>query len=384
MSAIRKVPLNKFSCIKDALGCLWSMITKVGEANQIDIVFDSYVENSIKESTRASRSPPAEVDRFWASSKNKEKLQILSREFFQEKAQEKNHTIVLSGYVTDGGGMQDCVMLKAGIITPVGNLKYSVEEADTRLIQHLIEAAKYKSEKVIVMSNDTDVVVYCLTYEKRCRFYGCKELWVQFGAGEKTRNIPIHILADKLGDHLSSSIILKTHVLTGCDVTSKIGTKSSAMKINPERFLQVFGVVEPSDIAFKRAERYLVNVIESSSNCMTFDELRYEMYRTQNKGLSELPPTSYSLHGYLLRSHYFVNFCLSPEQSDIHQNNLIPSPLNFGWKRVNGILLPQKYLRIMPSQYVTRCSCKKGCTKKCGCKPEQCTEYCKCQDCCNM
>ena len=75
--------------------------------------------------------------------------------------------------------------------------------------------------------------------------------WVRFGAGEKTRNIRIHILVDKLGDHLSSSIILKTHVLTGCDVTSKIGTKSSAMKINPERFLQAFGVGEPFDIAFK-------------------------------------------------------------------------------------------------------------------------------------
>ena len=131
------------------------------------------------------------------------------------------------------------------------------------------------------MSNDTDVVVYCLTYEKRFRFYGCKELSVRFGAGEKTRNIPIHILADKLRDHLSSSIILKTHVFTGCDVTSKIGTKSSAMKINPERFFQAFGVGEPSDIAFKSAERYLVNVIQPSSNCMTFDELRYVSYTKQ-------------------------------------------------------------------------------------------------------
>ena len=84
------------------------MITKVGEANQIDIVFNSYVENSIKESTRASRSnavepveyvnillessPPVEVDRFWASSKNKEELQILSREFSKRKL--KRRTIL--------------------------------------------------------------------------------------------------------------------------------------------------------------------------------------------------------------------------------------------------------------------------------------------------
>ena len=152
--------------------------------------------------------------------------------------------------VTDGEGIQDCVMLKDGAITVMDNLKSSTEEADTRLIQHLIEAVKCKSEKVIVMSNDTDVV-YCLTYENRCQFYGCKELWVRFGAGEKTRNIPIHVLADKMGNHLSSSILLKTHALTGCNVTSKIGTKSSAMKVNPEIFLQAFGVGEPSILLSK-------------------------------------------------------------------------------------------------------------------------------------
>ena len=49
MSAIRKVPLNKVICIKDALKCMWNMVLKVTGANQIDVVFDSYIENSIKE-----------------------------------------------------------------------------------------------------------------------------------------------------------------------------------------------------------------------------------------------------------------------------------------------------------------------------------------------
>ena len=52
MSAIRKYSFTKFSGIKDALECLWNMITKVGEANQIEIVFDSYVENSIKKANK--------------------------------------------------------------------------------------------------------------------------------------------------------------------------------------------------------------------------------------------------------------------------------------------------------------------------------------------
>ena len=76
------------------------------------------------------------------------------------------------------------------------------------------------------------------------------------------------------------------------------------------------------------------------------------------KGLRQLPPTSYSLPGHFLWFYYFVNFCLTLEQS-LLQNNSIHSPLNFGWKSVNGILLSNKYLQTMPTQYVTKCVSKK-------------------------
>ena len=132
---------------------------------------------------------------------------------------------------------------------------------------------------MVVIANDVDIVVYCLTYENKCRFYRCKEVRVRFGAGKKARDIPIHVVENKLGDHLSS-INIKTHVLTGCYVTSKIRTKSSAMKNNPERFLEDFGIGELSDAAFKSIEHYLANAIQPSPNCGTFDELRFEMYRT--------------------------------------------------------------------------------------------------------
>ena len=172
-----------------------------------------------------------------------------------------NVTLVLSGYITDGGGMAGCVMLKACRIITKENVKSSIEETNSCRTQHLIEAAKCESQRVAVISNDTDVALYCLTYENMCWFYGYKEVLVRFGAGEKPRDIPIHVLANKLEDHLLYPIILKTHALTGCDVTSKIETKSSAMKNNLERFLEDFGIVESSDAAFKSAEHYLVNVI---------------------------------------------------------------------------------------------------------------------------
>ena len=121
--------------------------------------------------------PPVELERFWASSKNKEELQILSREFFKQKTEQTSLILVLGGHVTDGEGMQHCVMLKAGRIITKKKMKSATEEADSRIIQHLIEAAKCESQRVVVISNVRDAVVYYLIYENRCRFYRYKEVW---------------------------------------------------------------------------------------------------------------------------------------------------------------------------------------------------------------
>ena len=111
-------------------------------------------ENSIKEAERhrssagvesvenvhLSLDSPAsiELDRFWASSKNKERLQILSHDFFKQKANnEHDIVIILSEYVTDGEGIQDCIMLRASTITTQEQLNSSIEEADYHLIEHL-------------------------------------------------------------------------------------------------------------------------------------------------------------------------------------------------------------------------------------------------------
>ena len=82
-----------------------------------------------------------------------------------------------------------------------------------------------------------------------------------------SRNIPIHVLANKLRYHLSSLIILQTHMLTGCDVTSN----------NPARFLEDFGIGEPSDAALKSVEHYLVNIIQPSLNCRTFEYIAHKI-----------------------------------------------------------------------------------------------------------
>lgn len=106
------------------------------------------------------------------------------------------------------------------------------EEADSRIIPHINHAA--------VILNDTDVVVLLTFFMHQFRQSGLQELWIKFGTGEKTKFIPIHSLAMELGPSISAAV-MKAHILTGCDVTSELGTKSPALKCQPEKYLGQFG-----------------------------------------------------------------------------------------------------------------------------------------------
>ena len=50
MSVVRKVPFAKCSTFKEALAFVWHLVTTAVSAGRLDIVYDSYLEGSIKES----------------------------------------------------------------------------------------------------------------------------------------------------------------------------------------------------------------------------------------------------------------------------------------------------------------------------------------------
>ena len=69
--------------------------------------------------------------------------------------------------------------------------------------------------------------------------------------------------------------VLKAHVLSGCDVISKVGTKTAALKSTHEKYLRNLG--ETSEVtreSFASVESYLVQLLQKSSICVTFNELR--------------------------------------------------------------------------------------------------------------
>ena len=150
------------------------------------------------------------------------------------------------------------VFSNIGITLP--ELKVKIVEADVRMIPHALHSVNGGASRVILPSNDTDVVVLGLHYWSLLKGHGLKELWIRAGVGNSTRHIPLHTLAEKMDPEICK-VILPLHHLTG-DSSSKFGTKAAGLKANLAQHQQEFGK-DPANIDFAGIEQYLVNVFKS-------------------------------------------------------------------------------------------------------------------------
>ena len=116
------------------------------------------------------------------------------------------------------------------------------KDAYSRIVLQIASAAKKDLKQFPVLSNDTDVVMYNLEYFPMFRTVNVNKIWVKFGWSleRERQSIPIYQLAEILRTEKSQAL-LKAHVLTRFDVTSKIGSKSAVFKACQEKLLYDFG-----------------------------------------------------------------------------------------------------------------------------------------------
>lgn len=194
--------------------------------------------------------------------------------------------------------------------------------------------------------------------------------------------IPIHILVDRIGP--TANVLLAIHFLTGSDVTSKIGTKSAALKITePQKYLQTFGQeTPPHSASMKLAEEYLVKVLKPGSKCKSFNALRLEVMNNATlPNVQDLPCTTASLQGHLKRAFYMVQL-----YSTILDKLDPLKPTDFGWTLKEKGFMPDPCTRTLPDDLILTCSCKTCKTKRCRCRKNKisCTTFCKCNSCENQ
>ena len=219
----------------------------------------------------------------------------------KDVAKSKHLKIVLSGTLTCDGSISPCFECREDGTTQIQEeLSLFLEEADTRIIPHIYYNILNGSKRTVVISNDTDVFALILHYMSLFFDKEINELWLKFGTGSYTRMLPMHIMYSNIGREMCS-VILRLHMLTGCDVTSKIGNKYEALNAKSIDYLKTLG--QSKNLCHEEAEKaesYLVKVLHHSSACTTMNELRIESYLDKSLSLIELQPTSSSIFGHIL------------------------------------------------------------------------------------
>ena len=105
-------------------------------------------------------------------------------------------------------------VLLAGGFTD-GSRTVSLAQGSTAAVPHSKHAAS-THPRIVTQSPDTDIAVLAVAHFKDL---GCQELWLQTGAKDKERYIPLHTIHSSLGPSLFKCLP-SFHALTECDSTS--------------------------------------------------------------------------------------------------------------------------------------------------------------------
>ena len=170
-------------------------------------------------------------------------------------------------FSTFSGPSHDIIQSCTSIVNDQHNIVsdldcFSMEETDFRMIVHAQHAAAHGFTKLVFVTADTDVFIFCLFHWKRLHVIGIQELWIRTGIRDSTRIIPVQVLVETFSPEMCS-VLPAVHALTGADYTSKFGTKKVGLNCNPVHFLTNFGIsVHDCNMmnSMKKAEEYLVQL----------------------------------------------------------------------------------------------------------------------------
>ncbi len=277
-----------------------------------------------------------------------------------------------------GGGFHEetkTMLVTDQSVSSVLDLQSTQEEADTRIILHLIHAVSNGVERVVIHANDTDVIVLCIYYLSTDKLNTLKELWVRT---EQDKYIPIHDITAALGPAMCQRLPF-VHSLSGRDTTSYpyfTGKKAwfESMQAVDTPAIETFGEedTELSDDVYQEARSMCICVYSSKDD--DFDDiaslrahkfLRYKSAAT----LKLLPPTEDSFRQHVKRCALAT---IIDKRAHVAQPAL-PPYTNFGWSIENTeqTLQPvQSTANIWPEQMSQSlsCNCKTGClSKRCSC-----------------
>lgn len=375
---------------------------------RVDVVFDRYVQKSIKDGERSRRGettaleikisgPTSPVPKHWAkyiaNPQNKKNLCAFLGDtwcMMAQKQLQRGQMIVLGGCFKD---VEKTLQVTKEGCEYVPPLLSDHEEADTRILLHAKHAAETHN-RIVIQSPDTDVAVLSVAHFQNL---GCSELWFKTGVRDKSRFIPIHILAPELGSQLCDSL-LPLHALTGCDSTSALsglGKKKAFTTLCAsdayQKSLCALGYNDTMDQdIISGCEAFVCSLYtENKKAGSQADSVRYWMFCQKGHKNDGLPPTSDSFRQHLER----VNFQSLVWRRALERKQDLPTPEGHGWTLSDDGRLQPILMKKEPAPKglveIIACHCQTSCRRSsCSCRTVglSCTEACSCmaEDCHNF
>lgn len=403
MGLVQKLNGNDKTFSELAELALLYLLNESSTASRIDVVFDSYRAVSIKDLERSKRSKgqtltfqniaPGHRIQQWrkllSSSANKENLiEFLVNEWQKPKNVEKLQQKVL--FVTVGAL---CFKISSAGSVAVPDLSSTQEEADTRIWLHVAHAANSGHETIVIIAEDTDVLIIALSLLSKIR-KGIK-LYQKCGTKNRTRYLDLVNIHKGMGIETCHALI-GMHAFTGCDTVSAFAGKGK-IKVLKEtmkdmEFQKTFGELgaswHMSPELVQQLQRVVCRIYMSSSKALNVNEMRYELFCAKRGQIdsSQLPPCQDCLFMHSMRANYQA--CIW--RHALEANPDIPDPCLHGWV-LEDAALSIEWMRGSPAPNAVlellSCSCARVCKlPDCVCLRNslKCTSMCKNQSCTNQ
>jgi len=225
MGLVQKLSGNNKTFAELAKLALSKVLHDGAQSCRIDVVFDVYLEESIKNAERCNRGSGSGIQfkqiipghkikqwrKFLDSSNNKSSLiSFLVDEWKSKVNREKLSNKTL--YVTN---KEACYRIGPEGWEDITDLTSSQEEANTRMLLHTLHASKQGHKSIIIVSEDTDVFILCLAFNKEI----ASPLYMKCAMQNRTRYLDITKLASAIGDGVCQALV-GLHAFTGCDSVS--------------------------------------------------------------------------------------------------------------------------------------------------------------------
>lgn len=367
------------------------MSTKLQTVSRLDLVWDTYLADSLKCTTRAKRGQgvrrrvvaaaaiPGNWQNFLRVNSNKTELfRFLSAALMEWFDQEDKQLVI-----TD----VEAVLSKPLLPDLTSLAPCNHEEADSRLLLHASHAAQHGHHAILIRTVDTDVVVLAVSLAQELQPED--KLWLAFGTGQSFRYVAAHEIAAGLGREKARALPM-FHALTGCDTVSSFARRGkktawAVWTVLPE-LTEVLLLLSsaPRDIpddAMRIIERFVILLYDRTSKCTDIDKARRKLFARKNN-VQLIPPTKAALEEHVKRAvyqggHVWGQMLLpAPE---------LPPPTNWGWSRTEEGQYTPYWTRLPEAAHscleLVSCKCKKGCVRLCKCKKAalQCTALCVCE-----